>query len=470
MRIEQIQGNEERRILTAMIVDEMALGRIATKWEKEMFRSRWADVIGSWCVKYHGRYGKAPGGDIQGLFDAWAQETKDKDTIALVERFLVSLDGEYRELAKQQNSEYSVDLAAKHFTSIKLRKLFEVGLAELDDGKHDKVVERVANFSRVEMGTGTSIDVLHDNLALREALDTAHEEDLVDYPGALGMFFRGQLARENFVAFMAPEKRGKSFWLIDVGWRAMLQRRRVAWFAAGDMSQRQMIRRFAIRGARHPIKSKEWPCTVRIPVAVRRGPEGTQVKFDKMVFDAPLNFKKAKAAFEDISQFKVRSDKTFLKFAAYPAGTLSWMGVEAQLRIWEREGWIPDVVIVDYADIMDLSAAAPGELNVRHQINKSWEKGRALADKFHCLVVTATQADAASYEQDIITRSNFTEDKRKLSHVTGMLGINQNKKEKDSGSFRLNWIAAREGDYSENATVCVAACLALGNPAVKSCF
>ena len=51
------------------------------------------------------------------------------------------------------------------------------------------------------------------------------------------------------------EKRGKTFWLIDMAWRGMLQRKKVAFFATGDMSQRQMMRRFIARAAKRPFKA-----------------------------------------------------------------------------------------------------------------------------------------------------------------------------------------------------------------------
>lgn len=469
MRIERIQGNEERRILTAMIVDSIALGRIAGKWEREMFRSRWADIVGQWCVTYHNSYGKAPRKAIQGLFENWAAETQDKDTISMVEKFLVSLDGEYAALAKESNSDHIVDAAASHFTTVKLQKLFERGQADLDAGKASKAVERVLLFNKVEMGTASAVDLLHDDAALAAAFE-GDAEDIIEYPGALGAFFKGQLARDAFIAFLAPEKRGKTFWLIDIGWQAMLQRKRVAWFAAGDMSERQMIRRFAIRAARRPLKSKEWPCEIKVPEAIRRRDGIIQIKHATKIYDAPLNLKQAREAFQEVSQFKVKSNDCYLKLETYPNSTLSVKMMDAQLTKWAQEGWVADVVIVDYADILDESAALPGATAPRDATNASWKGMRRLSQTHHCLFITATQADAEGGVTELLRRNNFSEDKRKLAHVTGMAGINQSETEKKIGAYRLNWIVLREGDFTESQTVAVASCLALGNPAVKSCF
>lgn len=468
MRIERIQGNEERRILTAMIVDDLSLGRITTKWEKGMFQSKWADVVGGWCVQHHRSYGKAPRQDLQGLFESWAAEARDKDTVALVEKFLVSLDRDYAATAKDINSDYVVDLAAKHFTRVKLAKMIESAQADLDEGKLDAATARVSQFGSVELGAGAAIDVMGSETAIQAAFEEA-AEDLIEYPGALGRFFRGQLTRDAFIAFLAPEKRGKTFWLMDMAWRGMLQRRKVAFFSAGDMSERQMMRRILTRAARHPIRSKEWPLEIHFPKKMRRIDKKIEVKWEKKVFEKPLDWRSALKACQNVIANKVKG-RDYFRLATYPNSTLSVKGIEAQILLWEKEGWMPDVVIVDYADILDEDAAAPGQSESRHKINASWKQQRALSQKYHILYVTATQANAASNDQELMHRNNFSEDKRKLAHVTGMLGINQTNEEKEQGVYRLNWLALREGEYTEGQTVAVASCLALGMPAVISCF
>ena len=65
---------------------------------------------------------------------------------------------------------------------------------------------------------------------------------------------------------------------------------------------------------------------------------------------------------------------------------------------------------------------------------------------------------------------NFSDDRRKIDSVTGMIGINQSEAEKKRGIMRLNWIALRDGEFHSGKCVHVAGCMALANPAIKSCF
>jgi hypothetical protein len=132
------------------------------------------------------------------------------------------------------------------------------------------------------------------------------------------------------------------------------------------------------------------------------------------------------------------------------------------------EGWIPDVVVIDYADIL---APPPGiPAGEREGINENWKQMRSMSQSRHILVCTATQADAGSYEANVIRRQNFSDDRRKLDHVTGMFGINATHSELGMGAYRLNWLKRREDAYTSAKHIHVAHCLNLGRPHVKSSY
>lgn len=467
MRIEQVESEQEKRVLTGMVLDRAVLARVANKWTGDEFNARWANLIGGWCVQYFRKYGEAPKLHVKDLFTGWAGKARDQDLVNSVERALVQLSEEYAGKG-ELNSQCVIDLAARHFTEVRCRRVAESVLGDLSVGKLDDAVERLQKFDRVEMGPGTAVDVLGDQEPLISAFEK-EAEDILLYPGALGEFFRNQLTRDAFICFLAPEKRGKSFWLIDVAWRAVCQRRRTVLVSAGDMSERQMMRRLATRAAMHPSRSRHWPLTVNYPLKARYNSEGVlQVKTEEMVFEAPLDWRKAWKAFQETEQFRVKG-KDFLRLLCYPNSTLSVRQLDAQVEQWAREGWVADVVVVDYADILDEDAAAPGG-DRRDKINASWKQQRAFSQKHHLLYVTATQSDADSYTRDLLRRSNFSEDKRKLAHVTGMVGLNQTEAEKHLGAYRLNWLALREGEYFEDEVITTVGSLALANPCVKSFF
>ena len=464
MKLKQVNGDTERAILTGMIVNSSVLSRIATKWRPPgLFRSDWSNLVGQWCIDFHSRFGKAPRKAIQGLFNQWAERKPDKELHGLVEGFLSGLSDDYRGMAHEINSDYLVDTAATYFTRVRLEKTMRDVQSHLAIGAVKKADKLVADFHAVEMGREAAVNVMTDKNALKEAFAES-SEPVLTFDGALGTFFGDHLQRDAFVALMAPEGRGKSFVLQEMAWRGMEQRRRVAYFILGDMSKAQVMRRLATRASGWPTSIKE---PVRIPIRILRKHQTVVPKFKTKTFRRRLSWQRAWRSFRRVQQSKVFSKQSYLRMATYSANEISVAGIEDQIKLWAQDGWTPDIVVIDYADNLDMPK---GGEELRHKMNEAWKEMRALSQHWHCLVLTATQSDADSYEKSTITRANFTEDKRKFAHVTGFLGLNQTMEEKQLGIYRFNWLKLREGSYSESRCVHVAGCLALANPMICSCF
>lgn len=468
MKITKRDGSQERMILIGMITDKTVLGSIATRWERGLFSAKWCDLVARWCVNYFNQYTEAPGKSIEGLFESWAAKGRDEATIRLVEKFLNTLSDEY-ESDQRKSSQYIIDLAGDHFNRVKLKTLSRKIQGDADAGDIEDALAELNNFNRVDMGVGSGIDVFRDKEAMQRAFENANKI-LIEYPGDLGLFFQNIFEREGFVAFQAHEKKGKSFVLGDVAWNAALQRKKVAYFEAGDNSQRQVMRRLMVRAARHPFRSRVgWPCEVLVPIGISRDADAEVAEVDHKIktFKSPLTWSKGFRACEKILKYRIRSNKTMLRLDCHSNSTLSVQKIRSILESWEREEWIPDVIVIDYADIL---APPRGVADTRDQINATWKQLRALSQDYHALVVTATQADADSYRVYTQTKRNFSEDKRKHSHVTAMIGINQTIEEKQKGIFRLNFLDLRDGEYSESHCIHVAGSLAIANPFMKATF
>jgi len=166
------------------------------------------------------------------------------------------------------------------------------------------------------------------------------------------------------------------------------------------------------------------------------------------------------------SKFFLKQKKR-IKLATYANGTLTMKEVSKLLNTWEsKEGFVPDVIIIDYADLL----VSDSRQDFRHAQNSIWKDLRGLSQEKHCLVVTATQADANSYEKDTQTLKNFSEDKRKYAHVTAMYGMNKSVDGRDKrvGILRLNELVIREGDFDNTTQVYILQKLAQGRPVLGS--
>lgn len=465
MKATRYQGDNERLILLGLVTNSAILSKVLTglKTEKQPFQSKWSNVVFNWCREYHKQFGKAPRKAVSSLYRAYASKHEDEPETPLIEKFLVSLDEQFQQMTQGLNPDYVIDLAAKHFSLIKYGRLRDDLEETLLTQDLQQVQETLAKFTPVRFESSDVVDVLTDVDTWTEALAEEEQDVLITYPGALGEFFNNNLAREGFIAFMAPEKRGKTFWLVDVAWRALREKRRVLFVSAGDMSRRGMLRRLGIRAARRPIEAGTVRKPRRMILSVTKQPK---VKFEEEIYEKRISIRRWREVQAEVHQLS-SSQESLLKLSCHSNSSLTVEGLRSELDKLIKEGWVPDVVVLDYMDILAPETGSKGQ-DFRHQTNESWKAFRRMTQDYKILGVTATQSDAASYDRETITRSNFSEDKRKLSHITGMIGINQTEEEKKMGIYRLNWVALREGLYYESRCCYSAGCLALANPAMKS--
>lgn len=493
----------ERRIIIGMIVSTDYLSRIRKLWNPQFFTSEAARILSTWCIEYFDKYGKAPQNDIDDIFCDKVNNNKIPEDVAELfnDILLPSLAKENEHLDKF-NSGYLYDQTLSYFKAQELR-LYTKQIQELiDQGRADEAEELAQNYRP------TVLDELNVGLELSsdEALERVEIafnkelERLISYPDDLGDMLNDHLIRGGFVGFMGPEKRGKTAWLLELAMRAIMQKCNVVFFQAGDMTETQQLKRICIYLAErsdNPKYCKEGyrpvvDCvynqlnlcdhedrTCDFGVLRNFTPDDLYAHIDydtliKAVEDNPdyipckacSRFKgsiwyvkekeKMPLTAEDAKRYLKRffdKYKQRFKLATYAADTLSVDEIRNCLKLWEQyDNFVPDVILVDYADLL----TAPVK-EFRHKQDYIWKNLRGLSQEKHALVITATQSDADSYDTDLLKLSNFSEDKRKYSHVTAMFGLNQDKDghEKKLGVLRLNELVIREGEFSSSNEIVV---------------
>jgi hypothetical protein len=469
MKLERYDDKDERLILTGMIVNDTICGHICAHWRDDLFRSKWANLVSKWCSHYNAKYGKAPREHIQNQFNRWARKSQDEAIINIIDSFLTYLSDKYEETNGELNPNYVLDQAGDYFNHVKLKNLMDELENDLSYGHTTEALDRVIKYDRINMGQGSHVEMLTDDEAIRSALATELTESLVYFPPGkdgkqtpIAKFFAGQLVRDSLVMLMGPEKRGKSWWLIDLAYRALWNRKRVAYFEAGDMSQTQVLRRFMIRITGLPASPKR----VRIPVRLyKRQDDTVSIKMKGKTFRRGVDWTAARRACDKLMKRKAMN-QSYFRLQCHPNSTLHVKDIESSLTEWARDGWVPDVIVIDYADILNMDYKG---LEGRDSINQTWKDLRRLSQELHCLVITASQADAASYDAMVIRNRHFSEDKRKLAHITGGVGLNATDDEKKRGIMRLNWFVLREAPFIASKCIYTAGCLDIGNPMMISC-
>lgn len=456
-------ADEERTLITAMILHSPVLERIAGRLGKKekCFRSRWANTVSQWCLEYFRRYGKAPRKSIHHLFEKYAATGADKESIELIANFLDGLSQDVISQAKDMNEQFIVDMASDYFGKVRLERLQQDLEAALERSDRAAAEEALKTYEPIAFGAGDWTDPT-DTQSISEALSMEEHQSVIQFRGALGEFLSPYFERDAFISFVGPEKSGKSFWLMEVAWQAMLQHRRVLYYVIGDMSQHQVMRRLLCRALRRPLRPK----TLEIPYQMIREGKNVRLRSKTKEFKNPITVKRAVEGMQEILQ-KTGAVESRLRLKCCGAGEISASQIEQDVRDEVRKGWVPDAVVLDYADLLAPELIAKG-WDFRHQQNESWKVMRRISQNNHLLFVTGTQAAATSYGATLIRKSDFSEDKRKNAHVTGMLGINQMSEEKKQCIYRLNWVFLRDGGWTDSEVVHTAGNWLLACPCIVS--
>jgi len=456
VKTKRYSGEDLRRVLAGMITDQVVCSRIASQWRPEgLFDSPWANLVGGWAVDHLLKYDQPPNDQIKSLFEAWVNKTDpSREVVEPVERFLQALSDEYSQQEKP-TSDYLLDCAGRLFNKTRMKQAMEEATDNIDRDQVDEAYGKLTGLNRVELGVGAVIKPAEDFDAWRQAFNTEQQRQLVSYPDDLDWFIGKEIVRDSLIAFMGPDKSGKSFWLLDLAYRAIRGRCRVAFFEVGDMGRDAVMRRLGQRAARRPLGPSD--CFIPISVA-----ESGRPMRKKKTFDGELTPAESFKAFQ-----KVTRGRDVFRLACYPNSSINVEGIVSVLRDWEREDFIADVVVIDYADIL---APPSGIRDTLDQIDVTWKSLRRMSQELHCLVVTATQSNATAYKgkQRVLGRQHFSGRKTKLAEVNGMIGINVSPRDKKFGTTWLNWVVKREGYYNEQWMVPAAGCLAIANPAIRS--
>jgi len=443
---EKIDLSPERRVLSNLIMSTRLLARCRHVGDPSMFESTMSRAVATWVWDFYDRTGEAPGKAISDIYRQRARELRDADA-ELVFAYLETCSDEWL----PTNDSLAEEMAVGYFQGRSLSILNDRLTSALRAGDTSGAFHAVAEFTKPGVRVKESVSILRDSGEIAGAFEGDGEE-IFKLPGELGRVI-GPFIEEDFAAFIAPPKRGKTWWLMATAVQATLQGHKVL-FVSLEMSKRQTTRRFwqMLTGTSRYGEEAPWP------IFESQG-DGFRIS------DGKAKTKRVDASPESIQavQEKLRrvSHGGRLELRNFPTGSLSVRGLEQELKDLEvYENFCPDVIVVDYADIMDLGSGD----SERDKLNHCWKSLRGLASSRKCVVVTASQTgrETVGGEKDA-KEKNVAEDIRKLAHVTKMITINQTEQEQARGIYRISCNTTRDGAVIHDQVVCTY-CLAIGRP------
>jgi intein/homing endonuclease len=158
-----------------------------------------------------------------------------------------------------------------------------------------------------------------------------------------------------------------------------------------------------------------------------------------------------------------------LRIKAYPRFSASIDDISRDLDVLEHlEGFIPDVIFVDYATILRPGRFAGKEK--REIIDEIWMTLARMASERHCLVVSATQGTRGSIKKHLMEEEDIAEWIGILAHVDVFIALSQTPIEKEKGVIRFNVLEHRHKKFIPDKSVMVLQHLETGQTYIDSEF
>lgn len=128
----------------------------------------------------------------------------------------------------------------------------------------------------------------------------------------------------------------------------------------------------------------------------------------------------------------------------YPSGTCTIQMIKSYLQQLKAVlDFEPDVIIIDYPDIMKSSAKRNEK---RDELNDLYVACRALGSKeqFNCAVIAASQTNRSSFDKKTVKANDIADDFSKVMTADEVLSFSQTAREHRLGEFRFYVAKARE--------------------------
>lgn len=532
----------ERRILIAMLHNDEFLMNMHSSYSMKFCVNAFTEGIpanlAKACLNFYGHHRKAPNTELDReiIYSRVTQRMANEDDKDLAAGIMRSMIEQYEQSREEFTVSKNISVLweqAKKFIKYRTYEHCIDGLkaAQQIDDIDARIEAYDETFSHIGQSRAIAeniIEPVKEADGLIERAFAKQAKPLFRMPGAIGDFMNPQLRTSNFISLLAPEKRGKTWWLMEIFYRAIKQGVDAVFVQAGDMTNEQLFMRLLMRIARRsnrekfcdelliPVVDCYWNQCDKCEKSKRTGivgvremcaVENSKSKNGKKQQSKPQKEKSPLELYENNPDYHPCNEcqrngspdfrgavwwslrgpveplereeaktlftefssklKSRFKFIQAAAQTLTVDDLKTRLDIiYEQDGIAPQLCVLDYADL--LASPANGPKDFRHIQDYNWKGLRGLSQERDMLLVTATQSDAGGYDTDCLNMSNISEDKRKLGHVTAMYGLNQTWDEKRKGIVRINQIVNRDDDYDIRQSVTVLQSFQSGQPLLAS--
>ena len=282
-----------------------------------------------------------------------------------------------------------------------LKKALESAVDDLAANKYEQIVDRLKKA--VQVGIAPSVG--HDFFNEIEARFTKLKRDTVPTRiSELDKLLQGGSGRGELLAVTAASGSGKSHFLVMLGANALREGKNVLHYTF-ELSE-----------------------------------TAVGIRYDSNLCDIDSN--EVIECKDKVKKFydENRLGRLFIK--EYPTNTASIYTIRSHIERLSLKGFRPDIIIIDYADIMRSSRQFD---SLRHELKLVYEELRGMAMELNVPVWTASQSNKEGANADVIDMTNMSESYGKAMICDVIVSISRRPHEKASGWGRLYIAKNRAG-------------------------
>lgn len=351
----------------------------------------------------------------------------------LIDELFIAKDG--------VNGEYVISQLHKFVRQQNMKSAVFKVVEAIEDGRIDDAeIEMQKGLNRQIISFEAGTDLANADQALKFFDST--EKPLLIGIDALDRFEVGPSPKTLFL-LTGPLGKGKTWGLMHIGKYALLQRKVVVHITL-EMSEEKTVQRY-LQMLFSITKRRGGACVPRITRSFDGGINS--IEFEDLELPSLEDEGIREMLTQRIKRRLVR--RAAFKVKKFASGTLTVSALNAYLDGLERfEGIVPDVLIIDYAELMQLD-----QKDRRGSIGQLYVDLRGIGDTRNCAVVTASQINRPGIGKTTSDETDMAEDISKGFTADVVVTYNQTLMEHRMNLARLFVAKNRDGEGKMTALI-----------------
>ncbi len=383
----------QTKLIACILSDNIFISQVYDILKDEYFESESIRWIIHKCFSYYAQYKKIPTLDVLKVYSEKLEDVLIRQEIVNSLRDSIKLIG-------SEDLDFVKDTTIVFCRNQELKSAILQSVEYLKAEKYEQIKDVIDKALKVGMSNDIGLDYLDD-------IDTRYVEDArkpiaTGWP-VINTLLKGGLSAGDVGMFIANSGVGKSWLLTHIGANAIKEKMTVFHYTL-ELNQSY-----------------------------------TGLRYDSIITGVPLD----KLILHKDSLESVLSKlegRLIIKW--YPMKSVSLMGIKAHIDKAKMLGRIPDLVIIDYADLLKYTGKAEQDDKVLKELS---EELKGFAGELQLPVWTVSQGNREGLDQDILEAGKISGAYSKMFAYDFVASLSRKRQDKISNTARMHIIKNRFG-------------------------